>query len=249
MRPTSNRATPTKNGPPHRPVLTTFTFADEADEQPCHSGEAWYPASCRMADSARKRATYADVLAAPAHLLAEVIAGDLHLQPRPAARHAVATSGLGYELIGPYQRGKGGPGGWIILDEPELHLGPDPDILVPDLAGWRRARLPEVPDVAYFDIAPDWVCEALSQSTAALDRTSKLPVYQREKVAHVWLLDPTAKTLEIYRLDGQTYRLVGVHAGNVKVRAEPFDATELDLSALWLPAPPPPADDGHQDGR
>jgi Uma2 family endonuclease len=114
-------------------------------------------------DRTRKPATYADVLAAPDHVVAEILDGELHLSPRPAPRHAAASSGLGGALHGPFDRGRGGPGGWRILDEPELHLGAD--VVVPDLAGWRRTRLPRLPDEAYFTLAPDWICEVVSPST------------------------------------------------------------------------------------
>lgn len=182
---------------------------------------------------APKRATYEDVLHADPLLVAEVIDGVLHTSPRPATQHALASSALGEELGPPFKRGKGGPGGWIILDEPELHLGPEPDILVPDLAGWRRETLPALPDAPYLTIRPDWVAEVLSPSTRKWDRVLKLPVYQRERVEHVWFVDPEAKTLEILKLDGATYRLIVTFAGTEPVRAEPFDAIELDIAALW----------------
>ena len=177
-------------------------------------------------------ATYEDILALPEHVVGEIIDGELHVSPRPAPRHALATSGLGEELGPPFKRGRGGPGGWMILDEPELHLGRD--VIVPDLAGWRRERMPEVPvELPYFSLAPDWLCESLSPSTARLDRTKKLRAYGRERVSHVWLVDAAAQTLEVYRLDGDSYRLVLTAGGDDKVRAEPFDAIELDLSILW----------------
>jgi Uma2 family endonuclease len=186
-----------------------------------------------MGEPARRRATYEDVLAAPPHQVAEVIGGKLYLHARPRSRHARSSSQLGVILGAPFDRGVGGPGGWLILDEPELHLGPDPDILVPDLAGWRRERMPEMPDVAYFEIAPDWVCEVLSPSTEAIDRAEKLPVFARERVAHVWLIDPAVRTLEELRLDGATYRLVSTSRGDSPVRAEPYDAIDLELALLW----------------
>lgn len=176
-------------------------------------------------------ATYADIEALPPNMVGEIVRGVLYANPRPATPHALATSALGEELGPPFKRGKGGPGGWMILWEPELHLVED--VIVPDLAGWRRERMPEVPDVAGITMAPDWACEALSPSTARLDRKEKLPVYARSGVQHVWLVDANVKTLEIYRLDGTTYRLIVTHADAEKVRAEPFDAIELDLSVLW----------------
>jgi Uma2 family endonuclease len=179
----------------------------------------------------RRRATYQDVLDAPPNMVAEVIDGQLVLMPRPAKPHAIAASVLGEELGPPFRRGRGGPGGWILLDEPELHVGED--ILVPDLAGWRRERMPHVDDAAYFTLAPDWVCEVLSLRTAKIDRSDKLPIYAREQVAHAWLVDPLARTLEVLRREGSRWLLVGVWSDEARVRAEPFDAIELELGALW----------------
>ncbi len=178
-----------------------------------------------------KIATYQDVLDAPEHLVAEVLAGTLYTHPRPAGRHAEAASVLGMDIGSAFHRGRGGPGGWIILDEPELHLGLD--ILVPDLAGWRRKRLPEVPDSAYFELAPDWVCEVLSPSTALIDRRNKLPIYAREGVQHAWFVDPRARSLELFQLDGESYRCLAVHGDDEEVQLPPFEAITLDLSALW----------------
>jgi Uma2 family endonuclease len=179
---------------------------------------------------AHRKATYADLAALPAHVVGELIGGQLHVSPRPASPHARATSRLGGELDRPFDRGIGGPGGWIILFEPELHIVDD--VLVPDLAGWRRERMPELPHTAAFELAPDWVCEVLSPSTAALDRVEKMPVYARACVRHAWLVDPLVKTLEVFRLDAGGWRLVGAFT-QPRVRAEPFDAVELELEALW----------------
>lgn len=184
-----------------------------------------------MGDPAKRRATYEDLLRVPEHLVAEIIDGELVTQPRPASAHALAASVLGADLGTPFHRGKGGPGGWILLYEPELHL--HGDVLVPDFAGWRRERMPEVPDAAAFELAPDWVCEVLSPSTAATDRTGKLPLYARERVRHLWLVDPAARTLEACRLEAGRWLLLGAWRDNAKVRAEPFDAVELELGALW----------------
>jgi Uma2 family endonuclease len=184
-----------------------------------------------MGDPAKRRATYEDLLAVPPHRVAEIINGALITHPRPASRHARASSRLGVELGGPFDRGKGGPGGWILLDEPELHL--HGDVLVPDLAGWRRARMPELPDAAAFELPPDWVCEVPSPSTAALDRAEKLPIYAREGVAHAWLVDPIAKTLEVLRLEDARWMLIGTWRDDAKVRVEPFAELELELAGLW----------------
>ena len=187
-----------------------------------------------MADPAFKRATYEDVLRAPQHVIAEVIDGVLSTQPRPASAHAQAASTLGEELGPPFKRGKGGPGGWIILDEPELHLGPEPDIVVPDLAGWKRETMPVMPDAPFFTLRPDWVCEVLSPGTRRHDRHEKMPVYLREGVTHVWLIEPTDRLLEVFMLDGASYRLLATHADLDVVRAQPFDAIALELGVLWL---------------
>lgn len=179
----------------------------------------------------KRPVTYTDLEALPPNMVGEIIAGELYASPRPAVPHAVAASRLGGELIGPFDRGRGGPGGWIILFEPELHLSGD--VLVPDLAGWRRERLPKAPRAAAMTLAPDWLCEILSPSTEARDRSSKLPAYAREGVRHVWLLDPDVRTLEVFRLEGEHYSLLGTHVGEARVHAEPFEALELELNALW----------------
>jgi len=189
-----------------------------------------------VSDAARRRATYQDVLAAPPHLVAELVHGTLVTSPRPAAPHALATSVLGMDLGSCFQRGRGGPGGWWILDEPELHL--DEQVLVPDLAGWRTERLPQIPATAYFELAPDWLAEVLSPATEALDRTDKLDIYAAAEVAWVWLLNPALRTLEVLKLHTGQWLARGRFRGAAAVRAEPFDAVELDLGALWPPAPP-----------
>ena len=187
---------------------------------------------------AKRPATYEDLLKVPDHFVAEILEGELYATPRPAMPHAVAASALGSELGGPFQQGRGGPGGWWILDEPELHLGSD--VIVADLAGWRRSRVPQVPAVAAMTIPPDWVCEILSPSTEALDRVPKLNAYARERVAHVWFINPRSQTLEVLRLEGARWTVVATHDGDVSVTVEPFDAVPLDLYRLWghdAPAP------------
>lgn len=187
-----------------------------------------------VASPKRSRATYDDVLSAPEGMIAEVIAGELVLQPRPIIAHQQATSELGVELGGSIGR-RGPPDGWIFLDEPELHLGaPDAlDILVPDLAGWRRTRLPKAPATAFITLAPDWVCEVLSPSTELRDRTAKLSIYAREGVGHLWLVSVRTRHVEVYRLTDGLWTLLGTAAGNVKVRLAPFEEVEIDLSHLW----------------
>jgi Uma2 family endonuclease len=176
-------------------------------------------------------ATYDDLEKLPDNLVAEIVDGELHASPRPAPPHARAGSVLGRKVGGPYDDGIGGPGGWWILDEPELHL--KENVLVPDLAGWRRSRMPDLPTTAYFPLAPDWVCEILSPSTSSLDRVQKLAIYAREGVSHAWLIDPLARTLEVLRLENGRWTILATHAGKEIVRAEPFADIELELSALW----------------
>jgi Uma2 family endonuclease len=185
-----------------------------------------------MAAPARKPATYEDVLRAPPHMIAEVMDGELRLQPRPAKPHAAAASALSEELGPPFKRGRGGPGGWILLYEPELHL--QADIIVPDMAGWRRERMPAlVADEPFFTLRPDWVAEVASPRTQKYDRTDKLRIYRREEVPWVWIVDPLARTLEVLRLGPDGWILRGSWRDEARVRAEPFDAIELDLAILW----------------
>lgn len=181
---------------------------------------------------AKKPVPYQAIVDLPEWKVGEIIDGELVVSPRPASRHALGSSALGAELIGPFQLGRGGPGGWWIVDEPELHWK-NGEVLVPDLAGWRRERMPEFPDVPYFTLAPDWICEVLSPSTEQVDRGKKLRIYAREGVEHVWLLNPKVKTLEILKRARRKWTVIGVHAADARVRAEPFEAIELDLLNLW----------------
>lgn len=183
---------------------------------------------------APRRATYEDLLKVPDIVIAEIIDGELITSPRPASPHARAASVIRGELDSFDRRlgGPGGPGGWWILFEPELHLGAD--ILVPDLAGWRRERMPVLRDVPYFEQAPDWVCEVVSPSTGRLDRVRKMPVYAREQVGHLWLVDPLQRTLEVYHLEGRRWVLLSTHGDAASDHVEPFEAIEIDLSRWWL---------------
>ena len=178
-----------------------------------------------------RAATYEDLAKLPDNFVAEIVNGELHASPRPAPPHTRASSSLGIRLGGPYDHGLGGPGGWWILDEPELHFGDN--VVVPDLAGWRRTRMPRLPDCAYFTLAPDWICEVLSPSTVQIDRARKLAIYAREGVGHAWLVDPDAGTLEVLRLERGRWTLLATHYGTEVVRAEPFADIELELAALW----------------
>ncbi len=182
----------------------------------------------------RRVIRYGSLEAVPEPMVAELVHGIVYASPRPAPRHALASSEIGHDLISPFRRGRGGPGGWWILDEPELHLGPH--VLVPDLAGWRRSTLPELPtDSASFSVPPDWVCEVLSPSTHRLDRLRKLPAYASCGVGYAWLVDPIERTVEVYRRHEDTWILVTVADGDdTAARLEPFHAVALDLTAWWV---------------
>jgi len=176
----------------------------------------------------KRAATYEDLVKVPDDRVAEILDGELYSSPRPAVPHAVASSALGSEIGGPFQQGRGGPGGWWILDEPELHFGED--VVVPDLAGWRRVRMPTTPAI---ELVPDWVCEVLSPSTEAIDRVQKLRIYAREGVAHVWFVNPHTRTLEVLRLASESWVVAATHGGDVTVHVEPFDAVALEMYRLW----------------
>ncbi|MGK3961531.1 Uma2 family endonuclease [Sorangium sp. So ce118] len=186
-----------------------------------------------------RRATYADLEAVPPNKVAELIRGVLHVMPRPAPRHARVASRLGAKLGSSFDLGDGGPGGWQILVEPEIHF-PDPaspgeiEAVVPDLAGWRIERMPELPETAYFTLAPDWICEIISPSTEKVDREEKMLIYAREGVQHAWLVNPINRTLEVFSLGpAREWERGQVHRDAARVRIAPFEAIELDLSILW----------------
>ncbi len=190
----------------------------------------------RSDDELNRPEVEAAYAALPEGTPAAVLDGELLVMPRPRPPHARVSSSLGIEIGGPFDRGRGGPGGWIILDEPELHLGHRPDKLAPDLAGWRRERLPELPEGAGFTLAPDWVCEVLSEGTERVDRIKKARIYARESVRHYWIVHPTLRTLEVLRNESGRWLTVSsfaVDEDDALVRAEPFDAIELDLAALF----------------
>ena len=178
-----------------------------------------------------RRATYQDVLDAPLHRVAEIVDGTLYISPRPPTLQALAKTCLGAGLGHSFSFGRGGPGGWRIMDEPELHLGED--ILVPDVAGWRRERLPRIPETWDVVIAPDWVCETMSDSTRELDLNGKRPVYAREGIAHLWLVDPTDRTLEAFELHDGQWLLIASAKDDEPVSIRPFDAITFSLGDLW----------------
>jgi len=186
-------------------------------------------------DAARRKATYEDLLDLPENVVGEILDGELYATPRPSSPHALAASAIGGDLFSRFSRapdGPGQPGGWWILFKPELHLGED--VVVPDVAGWRREKMPVLPNVAAFTQAPDWACEVVSPATAAADRVRKMRIYARESVGHLWLVDPLARTLEVYRLENGRWLVVGTHTGKELVRAEPFAAVELEIVRWWM---------------
>ncbi len=189
------------------------------------------PFSDPMAEP-KPRATYKDLMELPDTMVAEILDGELYGSPRPAMRHSRVSSALGGQLWGPFGRRRGAPGGWWILDEPELHFGED--VLVPDLAGWRRERLPDIPDTAAISLAPDWICEVISPSTEQIDRVRKLPIYAREGVENAWLINPLTRTIEVFRRTANGWILLSIHGGDDSaLRAEPFEAIAIELPELW----------------
>lgn len=179
----------------------------------------------------RRPATLADLDAVPSTHTGHLIGGRLYAHPRPRLEHSDAETGLAEVLRGPFQRGRGGPGGWWILMEPEVRIGAE--ATVPDLAGWRRERLPEGPRGAHATVAPDWACEVLSPRTETFDRGTKAELFAAIGVEWLWFVDPEARTLEAYQRDGVTWRPAGTWRGEADVTAKPFDALTWSLSELW----------------
>ena len=180
---------------------------------------------------------YEQLEALPEGLTGEILNGQLFAQPRPSLEHGYTETSLAEELVGPFQKGRGGgPGGWLILVEPELHFIRDTEVDVPDLAGWRRERLPQLPQAQHRAmVVPDWVCEILSPSTESKDRKVKMPIYAHYGVAHAWLIDPIAHALEAYALEGDAWQEIGRFAGAALVSVAPFDAVTINLADLWAP--------------
>jgi hypothetical protein len=184
-----------------------------------------------MVQSKTKTATYADIEALPPHVTGEILFGTLHTQPRPASPHTFAASALGMRIGPPFQFGNGGPGGWVIIDEPELHLGPH--VVVPDVAGWKRERLVGKTDGPWIDVAPDWACEVLSASTRTWDKRDKMRIYATYQVPHLWHLDPVTRFLEVFRRQDQNWLLIETYAADDLVSAPPFESLSFKLNDLW----------------
>jgi len=185
-----------------------------------------------MSEPAANKASYNDLYNIPDNMVGEIIDGELIGTPRPSARHANIEFVLSGRLAPPYRFGEGGPGGWIFLIEPELMLGEH--LLVPDLAGWKKERFPGVPEENWISVNPDWICEILSPRTIRIDKVKKMPIYAQHRVPYLWLVDPTNKTLEVFKLESGKWSVFGAFAENDKMRAEPFEEVEIDLTNLWL---------------
>lgn len=179
----------------------------------------------------QKPAVYEDLFSIPDSMIGQIIGEELIALPRPSPRHARAASVLGIRIGSPFDMGEGGPGGWIILYEPEIKLGSH--TLVPDIAGWKKERLPELPDTNWIPVVPDWICEVLSPGTARIDRKKKMPIYAEFGLSYLWLVDPLEKTLEIFKLDAKGWRLMSVFSEDDKFRGEPFQEVEINLDNLW----------------
>ena len=177
---------------------------------------------------AHKQTLYEQLAALPEGLTGEILNGQLHTQPRPAGLHALTESNLQIEIGAPYGKGRGGPGGWWIIMEPEVHFSRDEVVVVPDLAGWRKQRMPRVPEGHRFETVPDWVCEILSPSTASKDREIKMPIYAHYGVGHVSPVDPKRRTLEALVHDGGEWRLLAEAFDNEQSRlhrSRPYNST------------------------
>lgn len=182
----------------------------------------------------RPSSLYEQLQALPDGLTGEILERQIHTQPRPAPRHLRAASRLDRIIGRRFDDGDGGPGGWWSFPEPELHFVPDLEVAVPDLAGWRRERMPQPPEDHRFTLVPDWVCEVLSSPTESRDRGIKMPIYAKFGVAHVWLVDPRARALEACALQGDDWREIGRFTGEDLVRVAPFEASVLRRQDLWI---------------
>ncbi|MEY4579411.1 MAG: hypothetical protein RL701_4114 [Pseudomonadota bacterium] len=181
-------------------------------------------------------ATHTDLAALPEGVHAELIAGVILTQLSPLPEHGKAQRVLGSHIGGPFDDddGRGGPGGWWIFPEVEVRLS-EHVIVRPDLAGWRRERLPNPRGVRPITVVPDWVCEILSPSNAAHDRVTKRTLYASAGVAYYWLVDPAERVLEALALRDGGWFEVGVFDHTAVTRIAPFEAVELEIGRLFLP--------------
>lgn len=186
-----------------------------------------------MPTAVAEESLYNQLLALPDNVVGEIINGQLYTQPRPTGPHALVCSSLEIEVGAAYQKGRDGPGGWWIIVEPEVHFVRDTEVLVPDIAGWRRERMPKMPSDHRFEVTPDWVCEVLSPSTGKKDRFGKMPVYARHGVSYLWLVDPLARTLEVFELVQGYWTVIGQFKDNAEVSVAPFQEITIALPDLW----------------
>ena len=185
-----------------------------------------------MGNPADRVATYVDLRDVPDNMVGEILNGELVTHPRPAPRHSHTASAIGAFIFSSFNHKQNkGDGGWWILDEPECHLADD--VVVPDIAGWRKANMPELPETAWISVKPDWVCEVISPSTAKYDRGVKRQIYAREGVGHYWIVDPEAKMVEVFALNEGNWMLLITASDDEVVNLPPFEVLPFDLSALW----------------
>jgi Uma2 family endonuclease len=184
-----------------------------------------------MALPKQRPATYADIAALPRDVVGEILFGVLQTHPRPAPRHSRASNRLQLELGGPFDRDEAGLSGWVFLTEPELHLGAH--VVVPDIAGWRRERMPVLPETPFIETPPDWLSEILAPATQRYDRTDKLAIYATFGVEHCWYVDPVARTLEVFALSNANWLLAATFKDADLVTAPPFERHTFRLDVLW----------------
>ena len=186
----------------------------------------------------RKPPTLADLDALPPGIVGEIIEGVLYTMTKPRMRHQRTGTGIGGDLRGPFDLGRGGPGGWWIVAEPGIELPNDTKEISPDVAGWRRERMPEMPGDEPIRIVPDWVCEILSKTTRRHDQLVKMPYYAKVGVTYAWVVDLDARVLTAYRLEGGAWRVIGAYSDETEARIEPFDVVPLHVADWWPPSAP-----------
>jgi len=184
-----------------------------------------------------KPPTLADLDALPPGIVGEIIDGVLYTMTKPRMRHQRTGTGISADLRGPFDLGRGGPGGWWIVTEPGIELPNTPEIS-PDVAGWRRERMPEMPGDEPIRVVPDWVCEILSKNTRRHDQVVKMPYYAKIGVAYAWVADAEARVLVAYRLESGAWRVIGTYSNETEARIEPFDTVPVNVADWWPPVAP-----------
>jgi Uma2 family endonuclease len=190
-----------------------------------------------MGEPARRLASWADLVEAPDDgRVWEVLGGSLEAQPRPRPAHSRAQARVAGELSGPFDQGRGGPGGWWLLIEPDVEFEVH-EIVVPDVAGWRRERMSVLPAERPIRTRPDWTCEVLSPSNRRRDRGRKADLYLRAGVPHYWIVDPDERMLEAFEAKAGAWVRLGAWSDGDTLRIPPFEAIELDVGGLFTPLP------------